>query len=241
MLNDFRAKYDEMNAEIIPFKTGVTSCYLIRGKEIVMVDSGKPNKPEKFMEMLSENNIKPDQIKLLVLTHSHFDHSGSAMMIRELTGARIAIHESEADCVESNRVLIPKGVGIKGKITKPLIFSFRIPFPKFTPDILLNEANTPYSLAEYGIDGYIIHTPGHTIGSLSVILNSGEALVGCMAHNGFPFRRKPGLPIYAQDINSIRENWKKLIDKGVTMVYPGHGKAFPVEIMKTILNYPATN
>lgn len=46
-----------MKAEIISFKTGVTSCYLIRGKEIVMVDSGKPNKPEKFMEMLSENNI----------------------------------------------------------------------------------------------------------------------------------------------------------------------------------------
>ena len=230
-----------MKAEIIPFKTGVTSCYLIRGKEIVMVDSGMPNKPENFKRMLSENNIEPDQIKLMVLTHSHFDHSGSAMMIRDLTGAKIAIHESEKDCVESDRVLIPKGVNFKGKITKPLVFSFRITFPKFTPDILLNETNTPYSLAEYGIDGYIMHTPGHTIGSLSVILNSGEALVGCMAHNGFPFRRKPGLPIYAQNVNSIKENWKTLIDKGVTMVYPGHGKAFPIERMKICLNYPAIN
>ncbi len=51
----------------------------------------------------------------------------------------------------------------------------------------------------------------------------------------------PGLPIYAQDINAIKENWKILIDKGVTTVFPGHGKPFPVEIMKRKLNYPVTN
>jgi len=136
-------------------------------------------------------------------------------------------------------VLIPKGVNMLGKITQPLIFSFKIPFPKFTPDIVLD--NSPYPLTEYGIDGYIMHTPGHTIGSLSIILNSGEAIVGCMAHNGLPFRLKPGLPIYAQDINAIKENWKILIDKGVTKILPGHGKPFPVEIMKRKLNYPVKN
>lgn len=50
-----------------------------------------------------------------------------------------------------------------------------------------------------------------------------------MAHNGWPFRFKPGLPIFAQHIDSIKENWKMLIDKGVTFVCPGHGKAFPTE------------
>ena len=103
----------------------------------------------------------------------------------------------------------------------------------FTPDILLD--NKPYPLSAFGIDGEIIHTPGHTIGSVSVILDSGEAFVGCMAHNGFPFRRKPGLPIYAQDINAITENWKTLIDKGISFVYPGHGKAFPIEVIKNQL------
>jgi hydroxyacylglutathione hydrolase len=226
-----------MKPEIISLKLGVTSCYLVCGEEIVMVDSGAPNKLKLFKNELSRLNIEPTRIKLIVLTHSHFDHSGSASEIRNLTGAKIAIHESEKDYVEGDRVLIPKGVNLKGKLTKPLIFSFKIPFPKFTPDILLNETNTPYTLKEYGIDGHIIHTPGHTIGSLSVILDSGEAIVGCMAHNGFPFRFKPGLPIYAQDINAIKENWKTLIDKGVTTVYPGHGKAFPIEIMKKQLGY----
>jgi hypothetical protein len=62
-----------------------------------------------------------------------------------------------------------------------------------------------------------------------------------MAHNGFPFRLKPGLPIYAQDINSIKTVWKILIDKGVNMVYPGHGNPFPIDVIKEQLKYPVTN
>ena len=228
-----------MTTEIISFNLGVTSCYLIIGKEIIMVDAGMPNKLQLFKKVLSKNKIDPARIKLIVLTHSHFDHCGSANDIRDLTGAKIAIHKSEKECVEHDKVLIPKGVNFKGKITQPLIFTFKISFPKFTPDILLD--NEPYPLSEYGIDGQILHTPGHTIGSLSVILNSGEAFVGCMAHNGFPFRWKPGLPIYAQDINAIKENWKTLIDKGISFIYPGHGKAFPIEVIIKQLNYTSIN
>jgi hydroxyacylglutathione hydrolase len=228
-----------MKTEIISFSLGLTSCYLIIGKQIVLIDCGMPKKLQLFKQVLSKHKIDPAQIKLIVLTHSHFDHCGSASEIRDLTGAKIAIHESERDCVEHDKVLIPKGVNFNGKITQPIIFSFKIPFPKFKPDILLN--NKPYPLTEFGIDGQIIHTPGHTIGSLSVILDSGEAFVGCMAHNGFPFRLKPGLPIYAQDINAIKENWKTLIDKGVTFVYPGHGKAFPIEVIKKQLKYSFIN
>ena len=228
-----------MTTEIISFKLGVTSCYLIIGKEIVMVDAGMPNKLQLFKKVLSKNKIDPVRIKLIVLTHSHFDHCGSANDIRDLTGAKIAIHKSEKECVEHDKALIPKGVNFKGKITQPLIFTFKISFPKFTPDILLD--NEPYPLSEYGIDGQILHTPGHTIGSLSVILNSGKAFVGCMAHNGFPFRWKPGLPIYAQDINAIKENWKTLIDKGISFIYPGHGKAFPIEVIRKQLNYTSIN
>jgi len=195
-----------------------------------MIDSGMPNKLRLFKKVLARHKIDPARIKLIILTHSHFDHCGSAGEIRDLTGAKIAVHESERDCLEQGKVLIPKGVNLWGKITKPLVFSFKIAFPKFTPDILLD--NEPYPLSEFGIDGQILHTPGHTTGSVSVILDSGEAFVGCMAHNGFPFRMKPGLPVYAQDINAIKENWKNLVDKGITFVYPGHGKPFPAGVIK---------
>jgi hydroxyacylglutathione hydrolase len=219
-----------MRAEIISFKLGLTSCYLIVGKEIVMVDCGMPDKCGQFKAILAKHNIESSRIRLIVLTHSHFDHCGSASEIRELTGARIAIHESERECVEKDKVLMPEGVTLYGKITRPIVFSLNFPFRKFTPDILLN--NEPYPLTEYGIDGEILFTPGHTIGSVSVLLKTGEIFAGCMAHNGFPFRMTPGLPIYAQDIDSIKRNWEILIGRGVTTVYPGHGKPFPVRRLK---------
>jgi glyoxylase-like metal-dependent hydrolase (beta-lactamase superfamily II) len=227
-----------MKAEIFPVKLGLNSCYLIRGKDIVMIDGGMPGKLQLFKRKLAKLNIDPREIKLIVLTHSHFDHSGSAREIRDLTGAKVAIHESERTYIENGGMLIPKGVNFTGRFTQPLFFPIfkRIPFPKFKPDILI--ADKPYPLSEYGINGTIIHTPGHTIGSISVILDSGEAFVGCMAHNGLPFRIFPGLPIYAQDIESIKNCWKPLIDKGVKTVYPGHGKPFPVDVIKKALKYP---
>jgi glyoxylase-like metal-dependent hydrolase (beta-lactamase superfamily II) len=202
-----------------------------------MIDGGTPNKLELFKREISKLEIQPGEIKLIVLTHSHWDHCGSAREIRDLTGAKVAIHESERTYLENGGMIIPKGVNITGKITQPLFFPIfkKISFPKFKPDILITDK--PYSLSMYGIDGDIIHTPGHTIGSISVILDSGEAFVGCMAHNGIPFRIRPGLPIYAQDIEEIKKCWKLLIDRGTKMIYPGHGKPFLAEIMKESLAY----
>ena len=226
-----------METKIFQIKLGLNSCYLIRGRDIVMIDGGMPNKLKVFKRILARLEINPSDIKLIVLTHSHFDHSGSAREIRDLTGAKIAIHEGERTYVENGGMIIPKGVNTYGKLTKPLLFSIfkKISFPKFKPDILITDE--PYSLSIYGIEGNIIHTPGHTAGSISVILDSGEAFVGCMAHNGFPFRLRPGLPIFAQDIEAIKKCWKILIDRDIKMIYPGHGKPFPVEVIKKSLEY----
>ena len=184
-----------------------------------------------FNKTLAKLNIRPDEIKLIVLTHSHFDHSGSAAEIRDLTGARIAVHESERTFLEEGGMIIPKGVNLWGKLTRPVFFPIfkRIKFPRLKPDLFITDK--PHSLAEFGIEGSIIHTPGHTFGSLSVVLDTGDAFVGCMAHNGWPFRLRPGLPIYALDIGVLLDSWRTLLARGVKMIYPGHGKPFPAEIM----------
>lgn len=78
----------------------------------MMVDAGVPNKMGVFKRRLDGKGIRPEEIKLIVLTHSHFDHSGSAHEIRDLTGAEIAIHESERVYLENGGMIIPKGVNM---------------------------------------------------------------------------------------------------------------------------------
>jgi len=221
-----------MSSDIFSLKLGLNSCYLIRGKTTIMVDGGMPNKIGVFRRKLRRLYIHPEEIRLIVLTHSHFDHAGSAKAISELTGAKIVIHESERSFLENSEFAMIKGVNLYGKITLAIFGPFfkRISFPKVKADIIISEK--VYPLYEYGIDGKIFHTPGHTQGSLSVLLDTGEAFVGCLAHDGLPFRLIPGTPIYAQNTDQIKESWRLLIDKGAKIIFPGHGNPFPVEIIK---------
>ena len=95
--------------------------------------------------------------------------------------------------------------------------------------------NEGLSLIDYGIPGRIIHTPGHTLGSVSVLLDTGDAFVGCMAHNNPPFRLKPGLPIFAENLSMLKKSWRKLLDMGARTIYPGHGNSFSSrEILKFV-------
>ena len=56
-----------------------------------------------------------------------------------------------------------------------------------------------------------------------------------LAMNMFSFRLAPGLPIFAEDIQQVKESWKLLLDKGVKTVYPAHGKPFAAEVIGNIL------
>jgi hydroxyacylglutathione hydrolase len=222
-----------MSKDIYTLKLGINSVYLIRGsKGIVMVDAGTPNKIRSFKRKLARLYIHPEDIRLIVLTYSHFDHAGSAKEIQDYTGAKVLMHESEKVYFDDGSFAMPKGVTIWGKITLPLFFPLfkKISFAKPKVDVVIK--NNELSLNEFGFEGRIIHTPGHTPGSISLLLDSGEAFVGCQAHNGFPFRTGPGFPIYAQDIEKIKESWKVLIEKGAKIIFPGHGNPFPVDIIK---------
>jgi len=90
-------------------------------------------------------------------------------------------------------------------------------------------------LIGYGIPGKILYTPGHSMGSVSVLLETGDAFVGDLAMNGFPLRYGPGLPIFAEDMQMVRESWRLLVDAGAETIYPAHGKPFSVDFIRRAL------
>jgi glyoxylase-like metal-dependent hydrolase (beta-lactamase superfamily II) len=225
-----------MSARIYSKRLGINRCYVIRDKSCIMIDAGPPRSGPKIEGWLKTIKVRPQDIQLVVLTHGHFDHAGSAVAVREITGAKIAIHEFDRQTLEGGTASMPSAVTAWGRVGRvammPLKPVFR--FPGTQADVILRDDEI--RLSEYGISGRVIHTPGHTPGSVSVLLDTGEAFAGCMAHNGLPFRLKPGLPIFAEDLRELKESWRLLLEHGAETVYPGHGDPFPAAIIREALS-----
>ncbi len=216
-----------MNLHII--KVGITNCYIIKHDSMILVDAGMPAEFKKFTRGLKDLSINPNEIKALVITHCHWDHIGCAKKIKDLTGAKVLVQKNEKTILTKGEPVMPPAVTRWGKIFGPLVkgLSKKHPTEPCEVDIVVGEQD--YPLEEFGIKGKIVFTPGHSPGSMSVVLDSGDAFVGDMAMNGLPLTIGPNLPIFAEDMPALKNSWKRLIDKGVRKIYPAHGKPFPIE------------
>lgn len=143
-------------------------------------------------------------IKLIILTHGHSDHIAALYEIQEKTGAEVAIHVSDADFLEGY-----------GSYSSQFGISYKTPHP---PDRLLREGDT---LGIEGLELEVIHTQGHTPGSIS-LYTPGKVFTGdTLFRRGIGTTMMPGSS-RSQLINSIRVKLMRLPDD--TTIYPGHGR-----------------
>ncbi len=200
-----------------------------------MIDGGEPNKLDSFKKGIAKALIQPEEIRLIILTHGHWDHIGSARDIKQLTRAKVLLHHKDMHFLVEPKPTQPPGFTPWGKTLSMLLtlMSPLIHVPKFEVDIVAGDEEL--SLSEYGIPGRLIYTPGHSWGSVSVLLDSGEVFVGDLAMNLFPMRLNPGLPIFGDDIRMVKNNWKKLLDRDVKVIYPAHGDPFPAQVMRKLI------
>jgi len=124
---------------------------------------------------------------------------------------------------------MPRGTVPLGKAAaaqgKYFINTSLLRYPAVKPDLIISQ-RTP--LNEFGIDGYVEPTPGHSSGSISLLLKTGEAFVGDLAVNfaGLIF------PPFAESRKMLLESWQKIISCGVKTVCPAHGAPFSIELLK---------
>lgn len=222
-----------MSIQIHPIQMGIAKSYIIQDKGVIMIGDGSPKKIKKFKKGLEKTSIKPEEIQLIILTHGHFDHAGAAKELKEITGAQIVMHHLDKDFLEKGLKNRPPGLTTWGCFLRHILNAFYAPFAHFpvaNVDVIVGDEGM--TLAEYGIRGKILHTPGHTSGSISVVLESGDAFVGCLAMNALPLSTKPSLPIFGEDAQALKESWKLVLAQGAKTIYPAHGGSFSAEIVR---------
>ena len=215
---------------------GICNSFLLRGDRTILIDGGAWGGLPSFKNQLQALNIDPKEIDLILLTHGHWDHITCLSDIQKMTGAKIAIHKQDQFMVETGEPPFPDGVTAYGRVMAWLAKRMLRPhLPPLKVDTVIPD--TGMSLKTFGIPGEVIYTPGHSMGHVSIVLETGDAFVGDMAMNDWYLRSTPGLPILADNIHLVVESWKKILPMGIKRIYPAHGMDFAVDVIKKELEH----
>lgn len=215
--------------KVLPIGLKIVKSFLIVGDSstLVLVDAGNPGDGEKIAGKVREMGYRPEDISIILLTHGHRDHIGGIKILKEITGAEILIHENEAKVLEKGIEPPIKPRGFLGNLMSLFISNRREDLSDLVegvePDFLVEEKLTLNAL---GIDGEVIHTPGHTSGSLSVVLNDGSAIVGDLVMGRLFVLGRASYPIIAADADELKRSIRKILAKNPNNIYPSHGGPF---------------
>lgn len=143
--------------------------------ELILIDSGMPGNAKKIADYISEKNLEPKSLSLLLLTHSDIDHAGSVWELKKKFApeAKSAIQAEDAPRVSGEKKLkeVKGAMGVMLGVMGPLMR-----FHNFQPDIILKDNDVIGDLRT-------IYTPGHTQGSVCYynenekVLFSGDTLL----------------------------------------------------------------
>jgi hydroxyacylglutathione hydrolase len=176
------------------------NCYIVgaqSNREGMIVDPG--DEAKRILNKVKE--LKLD-IKLILLTHGHIDHTGALKEVKEATGAEVMVHADDAKSLKGQSL---------GKL---LGLSYPAPPP---PDRLLKDGD---SIDVGDLHFLVLHTPGHTSGGIC-LLGEGVVFSGDTLFNYSVGRTDLPGGSYNQLMNSLQTKLMTLPDN--TVVYPGHG------------------
>ena len=220
---------------ILPLR--MLQSHIIRDQKTIIVDTGNPGSVRKILAAMKQHHIAVEDVSLILVTHSHLDHSGSAAELQRLLKVPIAMHRLEKEYVENGIRLPLTPKDWFGKLFKKTSL-IKKNVEKFKVDIVLEGGE---DLKPYGVDGKVIFTPGHTPGSVSVMLANGEMIAGDVVSGGILLggiinSDVPTWPIFHDDtVNSIK-SLKQIIDLTPIRVHVGHGGPLNVPSIKKFID-----
>jgi glyoxylase-like metal-dependent hydrolase (beta-lactamase superfamily II) len=217
--------------KVQPVKLGGVNVYLIQTDSgYILVDTGMPMMAEQLDKAFVETGIDPRSVQLIVLTHGHMDHLGLVAHAQEVTGGKVLCHRSLAESLRNSKMeqAVPrtKNVG-----TRVMNYMTRwLKYVGLEPDIVVDGE---FDLSEYGIAGKVIHTPGHSASSISIILDNGEALIGDLVRE--EDAGEIGLGAFYEDKQVLLESLEKVAALEPRTIYLSHGNTTDRDTLREVI------
>lgn len=217
-----------MEQSILRIDMRFVNAYLLQaGDGFVLIDTGIGDVWTKLeSELLSLGGL-PERLKLVILTHGDMDHAGNCKKLQQKYGVSVAVHRGDLDMVSTGSSKPRSANTLTGKLMTWMASRMKDTSGCFEPNLYLEDGQ---SLQEFGLDAVVIHTPGHTPGSISILTTAGDLIVGDTLSN----RRTPKTADLFENEKELKASLIKLRGLKANRVYPGHGKPFPFEDLLTI-------
>jgi glyoxylase-like metal-dependent hydrolase (beta-lactamase superfamily II) len=184
--------------------------YLFAGDVLTIIDPGmvvdELNEPclELLLASMKEDGFAPGDIELIILTHSHLDHSGAVAELVKMSGAKLTIHQVENEWWEKMGGQMCQFLGIN--------------FVRFDPDFFIEEGGLNLGRGEK-TELTVLHTPGHSPGSISLYWPRGKALIS----GDVIFELSVGrVDFPGGDAQLLKQSIEKLSGLEVEHLLPGH-------------------
>jgi glyoxylase-like metal-dependent hydrolase (beta-lactamase superfamily II) len=218
---------------------GRSNAYTVsNGRAFFLVDCGVQRDWERLRRRIDHVNESRCPLIALILTHSHFDHAENAAAVKARYRAPILIHRSEGEYLLKGENPGVHGTFLINRLLVSLFGSRYLSGHRYTPtqwDILVDER---YPLSDWGFHAYALHTPGHSPGSLSVVVDDEIAVAGDAVFGVFP---GSVVPPFARDEKLMRLSWKALLNTGCSTFLPGHGRERDRALLQNHLYKTKTN
>lgn len=202
--------------QIKTISCGHVNVYVLSGPDgAILVDTGMEKDRERVL-----NACRGSTVKLILLTHGHCDHCQNTRWLAERLRCPVGIGAADAPLIQAGEKRRVQGSGVWGRIyaaASNRVIQTEV-IPPVEPQVLLKEG---MSLTPFGVKGEIIALPGHTKGSVGVLLETGELFVGDAMQN----LGRPAASWCWENRADMEASTAAIRRLNASAVYFGHGKA----------------
>jgi ribonuclease/clavin/mitogillin len=175
------------------------------GTSRLLVDLGWPGTMGRMVASLTRMDVPVEEIRYGLATHYHIDHAGVAQELKQ-AGVPLLVLDVQVRSIPLMKTWI-----------KPQDRHLDI---TMQDNVTISCIESRAVLERIGIPGEIVHTPGHSDDSVSLLLDDGSAFTGDLTSPAF---------IGEEDAAVVSASWQKLRERGARRIYPGHGPVRQME------------